>query len=86
MYSRRGYNNNEANMNYLIWNGSLAKSFIHDKLNVRLIGYDILQNLSNHSYEVDGQGRTETYYNSIPSYIMLSLEWKLNINPKNKDK
>jgi hypothetical protein len=30
------------------------------------------------------QGRTETWYNSVPRYLMFSLAWKFNVNPKKK--
>ena len=82
MYSRRGYSTGDANTNYLIWNISLDKSLLHDRLLLRLTGYDILQQFSNHSYEVNGQGRTEQFYNSIPSYVMLSVEYKLRFAPR----
>lgn len=82
MYSRRGYSESVANTNYLIWNMSLSRSFIKNKLDVRVIGYDLLQKISNHSFVVNGQGRTETFYNNIPSYVMLTVGYKISINPK----
>ena len=82
MYSRRGYSESVANNNYLIWNMSLSRSFIKNKLDVRVIGYDLLQKISNHSFVVNGQGRTETFYNNIPSYVMLTVGYKISINPK----
>ena len=32
---------------------------MHDRLNISITGYDILQNISNHTYIVNGQGREE---------------------------
>lgn len=82
MYSRRGYSESVANTNYLIWNMSLSRSFIKDKLDVRVTGYDLLQKISEHSFVVNGQGRTETFCNNIPSYVMLTVGYKISINPK----
>ena len=82
MYSRRGYSESVANTNYVIWNMSLSRSFIKNKLDVRVIGYDLLQKISTHSFVVNGQGRTEAFYNSIPSYVMLTVGYKISISPK----
>ena len=82
MYSRRGYSESVANTNYVIWNMSLSRSFIKNKLDVRVIGYDLLQKISTHSFVVNGQGRTEAFYNNIPSYVMLTVGYKISINPK----
>ncbi|WP_207155339.1 outer membrane beta-barrel protein [Prevotella herbatica] len=82
MYSRRGYSESVANNNYLIWNMSLSRSFIKNKLDLRVTGYDLLQKISNHSFVVNGQGRTETFYNSIPSYVMLTIGYKISVNPR----
>lgn len=82
MYSRRGYSESAANNNYLIWNMSLSRSFIKNKLDLRVTGYDLLQKISNHSFVVNGQGRTETFYNSIPSYVMLTIGYKISVNPR----
>ncbi|MBF1452963.1 MAG: hypothetical protein HXN54_03430, partial [Prevotella nigrescens] len=50
----------------------------------KLQGFDLLQQLSNTRYVINSQGRTESWNNSIPRYVMLSLAWKFNINPKKK--
>ncbi|MBF1504177.1 MAG: hypothetical protein HXN80_06980, partial [Prevotella pallens] len=49
-----------------------------------LQGFDLLQQLSNTRYVINSQGRTESWNNSIPRYVMFSLAWKFNINPKRK--
>ena len=60
---------------------SLVKTFMHDRLNISITGYDILQNISNHTYIVNGQGREETFYNNIPSYVMLTIGYRISKKP-----
>lgn len=78
MYSRRGYSDSYMNTDNLIWNASVAKPFLKNKLTVKLSGYDILRNISNTEYIVNGQGRTETWNNTIPSYMMFSVLYRIN--------
>jgi len=72
------------NTNELVWNARLAKRVLHSKLTFMLDGFDILGNLSNVRRTINAQGRTESYYNVIPSYVMLHAIYRLNIQPKKK--
>lgn len=45
---------------------------------------DLLHQLSNTTYEVNAQGRTETWNRVIPNYVMLRVAWQFNKNPKKK--
>ena len=45
---------------------------------------DLLHQLSNTTYEVNAQGRTETWYRVIPNYVMLSAAYRFNKQPKKK--
>ena len=47
-----------------------------------LEGHDLLHQLSNTTYEVNAQGRTETWYRVIPNYVMLRVAWQFNRSPK----
>jgi len=78
MYSRRGYSDSSMNTNELVWNARLTKSLFKSRLQVHLDALDILGNLSNVRRTIDAQGRTETFYNVIPSYAVLHLAWKIN--------
>ena len=82
MFSRRGYQSEVMNTDDLVWNAQLARSFLKGKLTAKLTAYDILHNLSNKQYSVDAQGRTETWTNSIPRYLMFSLAYKFDKTPK----
>ena len=43
-----------------------------------------LAQVSNTQYTVNAQGRTETWYRSLPHYVMLHLVYHWNKNPKKK--
>lgn len=84
MFTRRGYGDASMNTDDLVWNASLSRSFCKGRLTTTLQGYDLLHQLSNVTYVINGQGRTETWNRSIPSYFMFHLQWKFNKNPKKK--
>ena len=82
MFSRRGYSDPLINSNDLICNVYISKSFLKGKLAAKLEGYDIFHQLKSISYEINGQGKTETRFNAIPNYLMLHLIYKMNISGK----
>ena len=80
MNSRRGYNDPSQNTNELIWNGQVSKSFLSNKsLIVALNFYDLLGQQSNFSSWVNANSRGESRYNSINSYAMLHVRYRLNM-------
>ena len=80
MQSRRGYNDASMNTNELIWNAQLSQSFLKGKpLTISLQLYDILHQQSTFSRAISAMGRTDTEYNSITSYGMLHVIYRLNI-------
>ena len=82
VYSRLGYGDSSMNTNDLVWNASLSRSFLKKQIMVKIEGYDLLNQLSTTYSSYNAQGRIETWYNSIPSYLMLHLAWKLNVTPR----
>lgn len=82
VYSRRGYGNSLMNTDDVVVNASLSQSFLKGKLIARMEAFDLLQQLSNTQYDVNAQGRTETWYRSLPHYVMLHLVYHLNKEPK----
>ena len=82
MYSRRGYSEPSMNTNELVWNARLAKSIPKCNLTFLFDGFDILGNLSNVRRYINAQGRTETFYNVIPSYGLLHVVWRFSKKPK----
>ena len=80
MSSRRGFSDDAANTNELIWNAQISQSFLKgNPLSVRLEFYDILHQQSNFSRTIDALSRTDNWYNSINSYIMLRATYRLNL-------
>lgn len=84
VYSRRGYNASEMNTDDLVWNAMLTRTFWKGNITAKLKAYDLLHQLTNKVYTVNAQGRTETWYNTIPRYVMLSLTFKLHKKAKDK--
>lgn len=79
-HSRRGYNDQSMNTNELIWNGQISKSFLKSKtLVVALNFYDLLGQQSNYERWISATGRSDTRYNSINSYAMLHVRYRLNL-------
>ena len=72
------------NTDDFVWNLSLSRAILKGKLNFKLQGFDILHNLNNVTYTLSGQGRTEIWHRTIPSYWMLHVQWKFHKNPKRK--
>ena len=78
--SRRGYNDTSMNTNELLWNGQVSKPFLKSKsLIVALNFYDLLGQQSNYDRWVNATGRSDTRYNSINSYAMLHVRYRLNM-------
>lgn len=84
LYSRRGYTDSALNSNNLVWNARLSYTAMKGKLLLMLDGYDILHDLSNVSYTVNAQMRTETYRTVLPRYLMFHVQWRFNYMPKPK--
>jgi hypothetical protein len=80
MQSRRGYSDASLNTNELIWNAQVSQGFLKGKvLTISLQLYDILHRQSTLSSIVSAMGRTDTEYNSIASYGMLHVIYRLNL-------
>lgn len=85
MFSRRGYASSMMNTDDLIWNAQVSRTFLKGRITAKITAFDLLHNLSNVRYSMSAQGRTETWYNSIPRYVMLSLAYTFKQKP-NKNK
>lgn len=84
MYSRRGYGSRSLNTDDFVVNAALSQSMLKGKLIASLEAYDIFHQISSTRYEVNAQGRTETWYRSLPHYLMAHLVYHFNINPRRK--
>lgn len=78
--SRRGFSDASMNTNELVWNAQISQGFLKGKpLSVSLQFYDILNNQSNLSRAINATQRTDTWYNSVNSYAMLHVIYRLNL-------
>ena len=78
MYSRRGYGSSELNTDDFVLNASISQPFLKGKLIARIEAFDLLHQLSNTQYSVNAQSRTETWYRSLPHYVMAHLVYHWN--------
>lgn len=78
--SRRGYSSKDMNTDELIWNMQLSQSFLRRKaLTVSLQWFDILRRQSSFRRQINATRRSDTEYNSINSYAMLHVIYKMNM-------
>ena len=82
MYSRRGYGSNSLNTDDFVLNASLSQPRFKGKLIARVEAFDLLHQISATHYDVSAQGRVETWYRSLPHYVMFHLVYHWNKNPK----
>ena len=78
--SRRGYNDAELNTDQFILTGSIGWSI--KRVVFSLDGYDLLRQIKSISYIVNAYGRSESWSNTVPSYVMLRLRYHIDIKPK----
>lgn len=86
VYNRRGYTDKVLNTDNFVLNARLTYKLMKGKMLLMLDGYDILHDLSNVSYTMNAQGRTETYRTVLPRYFMFHIQWHFNKSPKQKNK
>ena len=78
--SRRGYSDSSMNTNELVWNAQLSHSFLRgNALSVMLQFYDILGKQSNFSRTINAMSRSDVEYNSINSYAMIKVVYRINV-------
>lgn len=68
--------------NSLVWNARLSKTFLKGALSVNLDAFDILGQISQTQVVMDSPGRTETWANTLPRYVLLRCSYKLNLGQK----
>lgn len=78
--SRRGYDDESMNTDELIWNAQLSQSFLKgNAATISLQWYDILQEKSNISRSLTATRRTDSWTNSVNSYLMVHFIYRLNL-------
>lgn len=76
-YFHRGYEMSGMNTEELVWNARLTKSVMKGRMLFAVEGFDILGELSSRRFHINSQGRTETWTNTIPRYVMFSVTFNL---------
>ena len=84
-YCHRGYADPAMNTTDWVWNAQLSKAFGRRKQwVVKATGFDLLHQIANVRRNVNAQGRTETWYNTIPAYATIHVVFRLDVLPKQK--
>ena len=83
LYGRRGYTDRLMNTDDVVWNARLSRPFAKGRLLLMVDGFDLLGQLSNVTRTINAQGRTETWTNVLPRYVLFHAVWRLNKEPKN---
>ncbi|MDE6286846.1 MAG: hypothetical protein K2L99_07625, partial [Muribaculaceae bacterium] len=82
-YTRRGYGSPQLDTTDPIWNLRITYAPPRSSHWVFMAdGFDLLHSLSNVNYAVTAAGRTVSYTNALPRYFMLSVQYRLSIQPK----
>lgn len=76
--ARRGYEEAAMNTDQWLWNASATKSILKGNVVFKLTAVDILGQVDPVSLNVNAQGRTEAWSNTLPRYVMLSVLWRIN--------
>lgn len=80
---RYGYSESSLNDLQPIWNAKITKSFLKGSLLASLEGYDMLDKSKRIGYDITASHRRETYYNFIPSYFMVTVQYHFAKKPRN---
>ncbi|MBD5284674.1 MAG: outer membrane beta-barrel protein [Bacteroides sp.] len=83
-YTRDGYGSRQLDTTDIIWNMQLSYTPRGGHWVFMLDSFDMLHQLSNVNYGISASGRTITYSNALPRYVMLSVQYRLNIQPKKR--
>lgn len=81
---RNGFVNNELNHAMCEWDMSLSRSFMNDKICLKLKAVDILQQYKNVAYMTNEQGIRETHAIVLPGYVLFTASYRFNKQPKKK--
>lgn len=83
-YTRRGYGLSYLDTTDAIWNVRVTYTPRGGRWVFMADGFDLLHQLSNVNYAVNASGRTISYSNALPRYVLFSVQYRLNIQPKKR--
>ncbi|UKK60277.1 hypothetical protein L6470_04495 [Prevotella communis] len=81
---RNGYSDNSLNKWNCLWDISLSKSILRDKIGLTLKAIDILHQYKSLTYVINERGIRETHAIALPSYCLFSVTYKFHKEPKKK--
>lgn len=84
VYMRRGYGSPELDKTEPVFNARLSYTPPKSRWVIMLDGFDLFHQLSNVTYATNAQGRTVVWNNVLPRYLLLHVQYRLNIQPKKK--
>ena len=82
VYTRRGFTDDRLNTSDIVWNAKLTKSILKGSTILIVEAFDMLHQLSNITYTVNAQARTETISNVVPAYVLFHVQYNFNKAPK----
>ncbi|MCD8237355.1 MAG: outer membrane beta-barrel family protein [Prevotellaceae bacterium] len=84
MYSRRSYADRSLCTDNLLWNAQINRTFFNGQLIASVKAFDLLHQISSTHTTFNSQACIETWHLSLPSYFMLSVQYRFNKNPEKK--
>ena len=81
---RSGYSDDDLNKWTYLWDVTLSKSVLKDKIGLKFTAIDILHQYKSLTYVINERGIRETHAVSLPSYLLFSVTYKFNKQPKKK--
>ena len=82
----RGYYAKELNKTYPVWDASLSRHFLKNRLSVKIEAHDILAREKGIKTVIDSDGRYDTWNNHLQRYVMLHIGYRINWSEKSKIK
>ena len=84
--SLRRYGSGDTEGGNRLWtlNARLDKSLLKNKLALAVEGVNLLAKKIYTDSEINAQGRTETYYDILPRYVLFHVIYKFNLAPKKR--
>ncbi|MCR4614234.1 MAG: outer membrane beta-barrel family protein [Bacteroidaceae bacterium] len=82
LFDRRGYSTDAMNRTEWLVNATVTQPIPKTNFQLRLEAHDLFNQTSNTEYEVNAQGRTETWHRVAPNYVMLHLLWQFSRKPR----
>lgn len=83
-YTRRGYGVKQLDTTDAVWNLRATYTTRGGRWVFTADGFDLLHQLSNVHYAINATGRTVTYTNTLPRYVLFTVQYRLNLLPKKK--